>query len=426
MKRYIIVAGIMAAALMASGCGDLVRDELITMQNEIDLLYTQVDQMNKGLSTLHGIVNEMASNGYIVDVKEFKNEDEKGGYTLAFRTVRLDENSGIISEDTYSIDLYSGVDGKDGKDAEPFVVSARKDTTDNRWYWYDVQGEEWMVSEEGERFLVDGKDGKTPHLKVENGYWLYSMDGDDVPDAEKEWHETQWKAKGEDAKEIFSGANVLDDRIELTLASDSTVLTLLRYLPVDVKLTAGGSELKDSLTIAPGETIPISYTLSGTGAADAILVAGTDGRFKTSITRNSATEGTVDVTCPATFPEGGYIYITINDGNGRSTVKVIHFVQRVFTILYGETVHSVAADGENGVSLTFETNSSLDARCTFPAGVEPWISIGFKTVNEVSSLTYDVKANTSANPRSATIIVTPKDNPGFEIARITVNQAGKV
>ncbi|MBR5072996.1 MAG: hypothetical protein IKX29_05555, partial [Bacteroidales bacterium] len=65
MKRY-IVAGIMVAALMASGCGKFVRDELITMQNEIDLIYRQVEEMNKGLATLQEIVTEMANNGYIV------------------------------------------------------------------------------------------------------------------------------------------------------------------------------------------------------------------------------------------------------------------------------------------------------------------------------------------------------------------------
>ena len=62
MKKY-IAAGILAAAFLAGGCGKFVRDELITMQNEIDLLYAQVDQMNKGLETLKGLVSAMAANG---------------------------------------------------------------------------------------------------------------------------------------------------------------------------------------------------------------------------------------------------------------------------------------------------------------------------------------------------------------------------
>ena len=48
--RTHIVAGILAASLLAGGCGKFVRDELITMQNEIDLLYGQVWMRSKASS----------------------------------------------------------------------------------------------------------------------------------------------------------------------------------------------------------------------------------------------------------------------------------------------------------------------------------------------------------------------------------------
>ena len=408
----------MAVALMASGCGKFIRDELITMQNEIDLLYTQVEQMNKGLTNLHGIVNEMAAKGYIVDVKEFQ-EDEKGGYKLIFRTVRLDDNGGIVSEETYSIDLYSGVDGRDGEDADPFIISVKQDEEDGRWYWYDVQGETWMKSPEGDRFLVDGKDGKTPELKVENGYWCVSWDGG------KSWETTEWRAKGEDAKEIFSDAKISDDKVELTLASDSTVLTLLRYLPVQVALSFEGKELTDSLMIIPGETVSVDYTLSGTDVSQALVVAGTDGRFKTAIQKLTDTTGVVKVTCPEVFPEGGYVYITVNDGNGRSTVRVIHFVQRAFTILYNGTKNEFSAAGENDIKVTFEANFELEGKCVYPDGGEPWITAVMETSDNITSLTYSVKANPDAKERVGYIVITPKDNPGYEVAKIKVTQKGK-
>ena len=120
MNKY-IVAGLAAVVLMTSGCGKFVRDELITMQNEIDILYGKVDQMNKDLTTLHGIVAGMAANGYIVDVQEFQDED-RGGYALLLRSVTFDDNGNIITDDSFTINLYSGVDGKDGQDAQPFVV----------------------------------------------------------------------------------------------------------------------------------------------------------------------------------------------------------------------------------------------------------------------------------------------------------------
>ena len=231
MKTH-IVAGILALSLLAGGCGKFVRDELITMQNEIDLLYKQVDQMNKGLETLQGLVRAMAANGYIVSVEEFEAEG-RGGYTLRFRTVTLDENGNISSDDTYSINLYSGVDGVDGVDAVPYVVSVKQDEEDGRWYWYSTQDEDWLKTEDGARFPVDGQ---TPQLKVEEGYWFLSWDGET-------WEKTEWKAKGEDAFEVFTKAEVFDDRVELTLAADGSVLVLPRFLPVDVALTVGGQPL---------------------------------------------------------------------------------------------------------------------------------------------------------------------------------------
>ena len=411
----------MAVAIMASGCGKFVRDELITMQNEIDILYTQVEQMNNGLNSLRGIITEMADNGYIVKVEETQKEG-RDAYTLTFRSVKLNESGDIISQDS-TIDLFTGVDGRDGEDAEPFVAGVKKDDKDGRWYWYDNQANDWMKSPSGERFLVDGKDGKTPYLKIEKGYWYVSWDGDDVADDQRNWEKTEWKAQGDNAKEIFSKAEVFDDRVELTLASDSTVLTLPLYQPAEIELSVNGGELTDPLQIAPGETIPVSYLLKGTVVSQAIVVAGTDGRMKTAIQKDSDTTGVVKVTCPDTFPEGGYIYITMNDGNGRSTYKVIHFSQRTIKVISGETENTGISADAKSFTFTFETNAELQATCV-PEGTDSWITVTMKPAGNITSLTYEVKANTGA-AREGYIIVTPKDNPGYEVVKIHVAQKQK-
>ena len=415
MKTY-IATGILAAALLASGCGKFVRDELITMQNEIDKLHKQVEQMNEGLETLKTIIYEMGARGYIVGVEEGTDEDGRAYYKLKFRTIVPDaDGRGYeMTDDKDPVLLYTGVDGKDGEDAEPYVVSAKQDEEDGRWYWYSAQDEDWLKDGDGNRFSVDGK---TPQLKVEEGFWFLSWDNGQT------WEETGWKAKGEDAYEMFTKVDVFDDRVELTLAADGSVLVLPRFLPVDVVLTVEGQNPEEDILIAPGETISVHYVLSGTGVADAILVAGTDGRLKTALRQESATEGSVDVTCPAEFPEGGYVYITVNDGNGRSDVRILKFAGRSLKVLYGEAEHADPATGETGVTLTFEANFDLEATCVFPEGVEPWLTVKTETVEGIRVLTYDVAANEAAEARTGVIAVGPKDHPGFEMLRITVNQA---
>ena len=103
---------------------------------------------------------------------------------------------------------------------------------------------------------------------------------------------------------------------------------------------------------------------------------------------------------------------------------MVHFIQRAVKVIYGDTDHAAKADAETGVSVTFETNSELEATCIFPEGVEPWITATMEAVDNLASLKYDIKANTSKEARTGVIVISPKDNPGFEVARITVTQEG--
>ena len=157
-------------------------------------------------------------------------------------------------------------------------------------------------------------------------------------------------------------------------------------------------------------------------AAQAIVVAGTDGRMKTAIQKVSDTTGVVKVTCPETFPEGGYVYITMNDGNGRSIYKVIHFFQRTIKVI-GNTEYKPGPSG-GSASISFETNTELQATCV-PEGTDSWITVTIKPAGNITSLTYEVKANEDTKVREGDIIVTPKDNPGYEVVKIHVAQKQK-
>ena len=412
----------MAAAFLASGCDKFVRDELITMQNEIDQIQNQVAQMNESIGSLRTIVDQMAAGGFVVDVKEFKDEDQRGGYTLVFN-------------DGTELKLYSGVDGKDGQDAYGPALSIAKDE-DGRWCW-TLDGE-FVTTEDGQHCSVDGKDGVTPQLKIdEEGYWCLSMDNGETWEQKKDW-----PARGKDADEIFSlDYQIFDDRIELVLSATGETIVLPYYLPLDVELSLDGQDLTKEVLIYPGETLAIKYTLTGAGAEKALLVAGTDGRLKTSIKPDpeNPNAGTVEVTGtavdpkkPRTIADGSYIYITVNDGNGRNKVKVIRFTSRVFDLTYpAELPESYAAEGET-VQVMYKCNYEVAPRIEFAEGVEPWLTLKTEVSQEDESsdfyytaITYVIQPNDSQSPRSATIKVSPIDHPDYEMDLIQVNQAGK-
>ena len=408
----------MAAALLASGCGKFVRDELITMQNEIDQLSEKVKQMNESIGSLREIVDQMAAGGYVVDVQEFKDEDGRGGYTLVF------------NDDT-KLKLYSGVDGKDGEDAYGPAISITQDE-EGHWVW-TIDGEIIIVN--NNPLYVD----YPPQLKIDaEGYWCISLDNGETWEQRKDW-----PARGKDADEIFSmNPQVYDDRIELVLSATGETIVLPYYLPLGVELSLEGQDVNGEVLIYPGETLTISYILTGAGAEKALLVAGTDGRLKTTIKPDpeNPKAGIVEVTGVAEDPkadqpkiaDGSYIYFTINDGNGHSQVKVIRFAPRVFDRTYPTVLPDVyGAEGET-LQVMYKCNYEVEPRVEFPEGVEPWLTVTAEVSKEsedsdyyYTSIKYVILPNDSQNSRTATIKVSPKDNPSYEMDLIKVAQAGK-
>ena len=412
----------MAASLLASGCGKLVRDELISMQNEIDLIQNQVKQMNESLVSLREVVEQMLAGGYVVDVKEFTEENQRSGYTLVFN-------------DGSELKLYNGIDGKDGQDAIGPAIAVAKDE-EGHWCW-TLDGE-FLTTEDGKHCRVDGNDGVTPQLKIdEEGYWCLSMDNGETWEQKKDW-----PARGKDADEIFNlNPTIGDDYIELVLSATGEHIVLPFYRPLDLELSLEGQDLNGEVLIYPGETLTIHYTLKGAGAENALLVAGTDGRLKTAIKPDSENPnaGIVEVTGTAANPDeprkiadGSYIYITVNDGNGRNKVKVIRFTSRVFDLTYpAELPESYAAEGET-VQVMYKCNYEVAPRIEFAEGVEPWLTLKTEVSQEDESsdfyytaITYVIQPNDSQSPRSATIKVSPIDHPDYEMDLIQVNQAGK-
>ena len=97
-----------------------------------------------------------------------------------------------------------------------------------------------------------------------------------------------------------------------------------------------------------------------------------------------------------------------------------------------ETTYAASANEEkdhNGLTFNPPDFALEPPICIFPEGVEPWLNARIVEVSQAGysflALDYDILANPTAEARTGVIVVYPKDHPGFELARITVTQAGK-
>jgi len=255
---------------------------------------------------------------------------------------------------------------------------------------------------------VDGVDGLTPQLKIIEDYWYLSTDEGET------WTKLD-KAKGEDAPSVFKSIDTSSsDSIILTLMDDSTVeIPVYRPLALTVDVEEGEHPL------APGETFDITYEVTGTDAEEAVVMAGSDGKFTLSMERRKAS-GVVHVTCPAEFTEG-FVFLMANDGNGHSCIRVVNFYGRRIDIEEG---WSFSVDGnENRLEIpllyNFDYRLEVDEACT------EWVHVEqTRAEMQEGKIILTVDANPAEEERTGTVRVCPSDSTGFVFNEITVLQAG--
>lgn len=169
--------------------------------------------MNTNISSLQTIVEALEKMDFITDVSPISEGGEVIGYTITF------DKSGEIT-------IYHGKDGKDGNDGADGAdgtdgedgtngengssympqIGVKQDT-DGIYYW-TLDGE-WLLDDSGNKVKAvgsdgtdsaDGKDGITPQLKIEEGYWYVSYDEG------ASWTQLG-KATGEDGADGSNGAD---------------------------------------------------------------------------------------------------------------------------------------------------------------------------------------------------------------------------
>ncbi len=324
MKKILLLLSVIC---LTFGCYDDsdIRNELRDHEERLAKLETLCKQMNTNISALQTIVSTLQKNVFVTAVTPIKEGSDIVGYTISF-------------SNSESVTIYHGKDGEDGTDGTDGVngttpsIGVRQDT-DGIYYW-TLDGE-WLLDADGKKVQAvgrdgsdgaagedgsagndgedgkdgadgengqdgkDGADGKTPQLKIENGYWMVSYDGE-------KWTQLG-KATGESANLI--GITQDDKNVYFTL-TDGTVITLPKGNGGSQDDEDGGTE-HGSQTISKG---PITLSLGEVTATAATFTA------------------RLDVDMMADYQEVGLVYSKDNDMDVESeTITVAKINKESYT-----------------------------------------------------------------------------------------------
>ena len=231
MKRIFLYISLTLCFL---GCNhkDLLWTELVDdLDGRITYLEQICSEMNTNITSLQTIVDVLQSNDYITGIVEIKRDGVVIGYTITFG--KHDPITIYHGQD--GKDGQNGADGKDGQDGSTPIIGVAKDT-DGVYYW-TLNGE-WLLDDNGNKLPVsgpNGKNGTTPQLKIEEGYWYVSYDdgttwtqlGKAVGENGQDGNKGDKGDKGEDGDSMFQSVTQDDNYVYFTLA-DGTVIKIAK------------------------------------------------------------------------------------------------------------------------------------------------------------------------------------------------------
>ena len=380
---------LMGSALL-SGCSEYDDSELRNGLNDVN---GRVTRLQEELSALQTIVTALQSQVTITQVEENTN-----GYTIHFS----DGKSATIRN------------GMNSGDAPEIGVKQDKDG----FYYWTVNGS-WLTDDAGKKVKAQGtdgtngedstsgKDGITPQLKIENGYWYISYNNGST------WTQLG-KAVGEDGKDgnsIFKSVTEDKDNAYFTLTS-GTVLTVPKSEGAKFAIVFNTT---DAAILNGGESKTISYTITGSTENTVVKAIAQDG-WKAIVNPTSTAEGTITVTAPNPIVESE-ILVFVNDGEYRTLMATLNCMQ-------GQVVladNAIDTPSEGGtVAIKLMTN--MDYTVEISADAQSWLSLAPATrALQEKTLSFQVAAN-EGTQRFATVFL--KDEQKNTLQTIMIQQLG--
>lgn len=459
MKKLFSLLGLLLAGLMLSACYDdtALWDSVKDHENRLKELETLCMEMNTNISSLRDLITASQQGDYIKSVTPAVQNGKEVGYLIEFQSNK-------------SITIYHGADGSAGPQGPQGTAGATpqigvKKDTDGCYYW-TLNGS-WLLDDAGNRVPATGaegadgsqgatgpqgpqgetgatgsqgpqgeagatgpqgpqgeagKDGVTPQLKIEDGYWYVSYGNG--------W-EQLGKATGDNgndgasADSIFKSVTEDATNVYFTL-SDGSVITVQKALGSGLNIIF---DVEQGLAIVPGTVAKIPYTISGGDEKTLVrVVNNTDWLITAVVKPTDAASGYLyiyldewydeednldepmdegflgsDITYREFYDSMLSVLISVSDGNGNSILKSLNVVSGVIASVQDAFL---AESGAGTVTASVKTNVIRNSYAvSIPEPSRSWLSFDPATKADMRTdeLKFNVKENKDNKFRSSSV-----------------------
>ncbi len=381
MKSHYLITLFLTAAIV--GCqkydDTLLRNRISDVEQRLVDVENRCYDINQELKALRELVEAVKNKDGIYTISKYSDEETgRTGYTLNFTSGRR----------------ITILDGKNGADAPQ--LGAKQDA-DEVWYW-TINGA-WMLDDYGQRIIASGQNGRngiTPQLRIEDGYWQISYDSGAT------W-ETLGRATGEDGKDgsssIFAGVDNTDSEYVIIKLTDGTSITLPRYRAFTFTL-----DMEGDIRATPGAIKDIAYTIDG--ATESVQIETIAEGVKASVAKTDAFSGKIHVVIGDVLEDGAHVLIFVVD-RGETIMRKLSFENSVITV----TENTAGEIDYTGGEFLIDLMTNADVEILIPSEASSWVSLPADTKsvrNEQKRVVFTANENGS---RSVTLTVKDRNNP---------------
>lgn len=285
MKKALFTIAAVAAVFCCSCTKDL-EDRVGDLEKKVDALEAQVK------NNVNSIEQLLAAAATTVTVKSVVKTEN--GYTINF-------------SDGTKAEIANGVDGKDGVDGQDAVAPTIGFKEVDGVFCWTVNGE--LIKNGDANVPVTGKDGvdgKTPQLKIEDGAWKVSFDGEtwtDVPVTGK----------------VAPTLEMTETETEYVFTLGESVIKIAKYFEFAIKVES------HLVKVEPNSQPVFSYTITG---ADETVKVIMETENITAVLDEKAQTVTLQI---GTTVQTGYVLLkAVRNSDGKYSAQYINIKQEYY------------------------------------------------------------------------------------------------